>query len=207
MEGREFIRLLNREKKLFFIIFAVIVGGALAWFGMRERQYDVVVSLHIARTSQSVLETKEYQYGDFYRLQADEKFADTVVRWLLSPRTVLDILKDSHVSEERYNDLTGKFRPKRLSSQFIEVRFSVRTEDEGERIVESMRSVLNAQAQHLNIGSSPQEGWFVVVVDKPVISLSVFDWKKIIFFSSIAGALLGVWGVLMKRYFGESEEG
>lgn len=206
MELREFLRLLQKEWKLLVGIVFLIVGGTFLWQNTQPQSYKTVVSLHIAREFDAEQQSNEYRYGDFYRLQADEKFGDTVVRWLLSPGIVLDILKGAEISSERlsYGDLPKQFQPKRLSSQFIEVRFSTPVQDEGKRIADSMRIVLNKQTSDLNVDSRKQDGWFVVVVDDPVTYLDIFDWKRSLIFSGILGIITGIWLVVGKRYFTEA---
>lgn len=209
MEFREFLQLLRKEWVWLLGTIVVVVGGVFAWQSLQPIRYDTVVSLHIAREFDTEQQPSEYRYGDFYRLQADEKFADTVVRWLLSPGIVLDILQGASgdVSQAiQYQDLSEQFQPKRLSSQFIEVRFTTRTSEEGKQIADSMRIVLNREAKSLNLNTVHQDGWFVVVVDDPVTYQGMFNWKITGLFSVIVGILLGVWIVVGRRYLKDDEK-
>lgn len=204
MDFKDFINLLKKERTLFLGVVAVCVGLAVGFQFLRPTEYRTVVSLHIARTvDASDQSSHEYRYGDFYRLQADEKFADTVVRWLLSPGIVLDILEASGEGRGApYGDLARQFEPKRLSSQFIEVRFSSSHSERGEKIATALRSVLNTRAQELNAQSSPgQDGWFSVVVDDPVTYRHEPDYLLTAFLAGIVGVFLGAWVVLLKEYF------
>lgn len=207
MELREFLRLLRKERKTFFITVFLIVGGVIVWQTLKPDMYQTIVSLHIARTFDTNQKSDEYRYGDFYRLQADERFGDTIVRWLLSPGIVSDILKESGISpdETQYMNLSKKFKPKRLSSQFIEVRLSTSKKEEGRRIADGMRSILNKRTESLNVNSVEQNGWFVVIVDEPVTYLAVPNWRSIFIFSLSIGILMGVWVVIGKRYFMKEE--
>lgn len=204
MDLKDFLCLLLKEKKLLLATITLFVAGTFLWQGVQPTSYQTVVSLHIARSSEQAQQAGEYQYGDYYRLQADEKFADTVVRWLLSPGIVLDILKESNDASRavRYEELSQQFQPKRLSSQFIEVRFSTPTPEMGKSITDGMRAVLNKETKGLNVDSSVKEnGWFVVLVDAPVTYLSVPNWRTSLLFSGALGLLVGIWISLGKRYF------
>lgn len=202
MELREFLYALRKEWKLLLGTVVLVVGGVFLWQAVKPDTYQTIVSLHIARSFDASQKSDEYRYGDFYRLQADERFADTVVRWLLSPAIVLDILKEAEIPLHtiQYKNLTKQFQPKRLSSQFIEVRFLIFQEEDGKKIADGMRSVLNKQSENLNIDSPEKNGWFVIVVDTPITYLAVWDWKRTLIFTFCIGGLFGVWLIVAKEY-------
>lgn len=189
---------------LFGICVAVFVGGAFGWQWLRPVSYETVLALHIARSQEKTVSSGEYRYGDFYRLQADERFADTVVRWLLSPGIVSDVFRAADLEKRVGNpgDLSGAFVPKRLSSQFVEVRFSSPEMTDGEKIANAMRDVLNRETQNLNLGApGNSDGWFVVLVDRPVTYRYEPNWKWILAVSLSLGVLAGAWAVLVKQYW------
>lgn len=73
-----------------FLIVASTVGIVVLFLLLQPVRYTTVLSLHVGRVHNET-QAEEYHYDDFYRLQADERFADTLVRWLASPSIVADI--------------------------------------------------------------------------------------------------------------------
>ena len=118
MELREFIGIFVKDRKVFFgIIFAAALLGALV-FRFQPERYETALTLNVARTEADT--ASDYKYDQFYRLQADERFADTVVRWLAAPSVRADIASGANTSPRVVSSISAK----RLSSQMIDVRYS-----------------------------------------------------------------------------------
>jgi len=202
MELKQYIHILKKNFRVFITSATIITIAASAWAMLRPQSYTSILSMHIARnTSQA---SQEYQYDDFYRLQADERFADTVVRWLASPRVVLDIYELAHIrTANRFQKGLSKiFSAKRLSSQFIEVRYTTAHPEVSEQLAESISSVINKKAQDLNPGQ-PDATWFKVIVDKPVVQSDETDWTIFLPITVLCAVFAGFWITFIRHYFQE----
>lgn len=206
MEFREIVRLYWEERRSFALIVAVAVFVTLVWQVNQPVSYRASLLLNIGRQGAQAT-TGEYTYDNFYRLQADERFADTVVRWLESPRVVSDILKEAGIRPQAASesDLRGMIGAKRLSSQVIETSFTETRKEILEKESDAIVKVLNQYASGLNQGSA-SEGWFIVVGSNPVILDARTTPGTAIAFGAIAGVLLAFWGVAIKRYFSGAAE-
>lgn len=207
MEFREIVRLYWEERRLFALVVAVTVFVTLVWQVNQPVSYRASLLLNIGRQGAQATTTGEYTYDNFYRLQADERFADTVVRWLESPRVVSDILKEAGIRPQAASesDLRGMIGAKRLSSQVIETSFAETRKEILEKESDAIVKVLNQYASGLNQGSA-SEGWFVVVGSNPVILDARTAPGTAISFGAIAGLLFAFWGVAIKRYFAGAAE-
>ena len=76
MEFKEFLRVLKSQSKTFWGLWLGIVFLSLIALSLVPIKNEVVLSLDISRTAGST-EIQEYQYDQFYHLEADEKFAHT----------------------------------------------------------------------------------------------------------------------------------
>ncbi len=202
MELKEFIQEIRKQWKFFSLITIGIVITTIFYVFLQPVRYTTILSLHIARSG-SGNQTNEYQYDDFYRLQADERFADTIVRWLSSPRIVADIYKETgrEVATPSEHTLGKVFSAKRLSSQYIEVRFTTATEDIAQTLTTSLEKILNQRTIDLNSGTSQNNDWFRIIVEKPIIYPYYIPWTKIIGGSLLVGMVLALWGVGLRAYF------
>lgn len=209
MELRDFVKYVRKYKVLFFGVVSGVMLISYAFLALQPLQYTTILSLHVAR-SHSGEQSNEYQYDGFYRLQADEQFADTVVRWLASPRIVSDIYsgagRDIRIPAEY--ELDGVFSAKRLSSQYIEVQFTTSTKMMAENLSKSLDAVINEKTRALNMNTEDERMWFRVLVDDPVIYETHIPWNRVMGGAFLVGVFLALWAVALRVYFSrEHEEG
>lgn len=202
MELRDYLKIFF--KGWFWLIIPVVlcVGfgvGYKQYKNSRPVSYQVALLLNVTRSGIQV--TDSYRYDDFYRLQADERFADTVVRWLESPRIVTDIYNETGIASGGIGlkDLSHTFKVKRLSSQMIDVRFTSGSAREAQNISESLVKALNDETKELN-QYQKEDNWFKVIGDEPVIKEFKVSWKDVLPISIASGFFLGVWTVLITNY-------
>lgn len=204
MELKELIQ--NFKKYRYTFIFIVLFSVAITVFYvfLQPVRYTTILSLHVARTNGEE-QVNEYQYDGFYRLQADERFADTIVRWLSSPRIVADIYAGTQkpvIIPAQY-DLEKVFSARRLSSQYIEVRFTTSNQAISAYLSESLNRVLNERTENLNAQSNGDQDWFRIIVEEPVVYPYHIPWTKLLLGSSVVGVVLGFWAVSLRAYFEE----
>ena len=202
MDLKEYILIFKKNSKSFLaIVFLFIILGALLQF-FRPPSYKASLNLNVTRTGTQ--ETSDYKFDDFYRLQADERFADTIVRWLESPRVAVDILSDARIDTGEMTErrLSRYFKAQRFSSQFIRVTFSAGNAETAGKISESAIKILNRETQALNEGLE-KEGWFKIIGGEPVVKRSGWNWPITILFSVLAGIFLGFWAMLIKHYLSD----
>lgn len=204
MELKEYITIFKRQRTLFWGIVFAVVGVFIVWTFVRPVAYSTVLGVHVARTAPDKEATDAYEYDNFYRLQADEQFADTLVRWLQSPRIVLDIYDAAHIGAQGLteHDLSGAFSARRLSSQFVEVKYGTADSESAGKVAEAISTVLNKKTEELNAGSRVGN-WFTVVVDEPVTEIDAIRWKIALPVAVLVGMFLGFWGVMGRYYLSE----
>jgi capsular polysaccharide biosynthesis protein len=202
MELREYLKIFKNNLLLFLITVLVIIAigvGYKEYQNYRPKTYQVSLLVNVTRTG--IQSTDAYRYDDFYRLQADERFADTVVQWLKSPRVVTNIYNEvGKVSGNiDLKELSRFFTAKRLSSQVIEVDFSSGSAIDAQDTSVALVGALNQEAKLLN-QSQKEDSWFKVVGDEPVIKEYKIQWRDVLPISIILGLFLGIWAVLLKHY-------
>lgn len=193
MEFREFIGIFAKDRKVFFgIILGVILLGALV-FRFQPDRYQATLLLNVTRSGSA--ETSDYRYDQFYRLQADERFADTVVRWLGAPRIRTDIAAKAGVMAPFSN-----FSAKRLSSQMIEVSYVSGTSARFREYATALADRVNLETAKLN-ESAKDTDWFMVIADEPVIADAKWPFLPLVIGSFAFGVFIAFWTVLVRRYW------
>lgn len=204
MELIDYINIFKKQIKVFLIVVLVFVLAAVVWQRSQPVNYRAALLLNIGR--QGVQETSDYKYDGFYRLQADEKFADTVVRWLASPRVVEDIYVGAELDMENsgVRDLKKVFAAKRLSSQIVEITYDNPDTRVLAKISESVVRVLNNYAESLN-KENKELGWFVVVGSDPVIRDARVSLNFSLALALPLGIFFGFWAALLAHYLSSYE--
>ncbi|MGK2848823.1 MAG: hypothetical protein ACSLEX_02025 [Minisyncoccota bacterium] len=194
MELKEYFRIFREQSVIFWGITIAIVAIALVWYINQPIRYQATLLLNIGRTGTQ--DTQDYTYDSFYRLQADERFADTVVRWLSAPRIVEDIYQSTAVEVSS----NTPFVAKRLSSQVIEVTYSNANVQPLKDIAMNMTTVLNQYAVTLNQGNQ-ETNWFVIIGSEPVITDARISLPLTFAVAVVCGLFFGFWGTLFRHYW------
>ncbi|MBP7060977.1 MAG: hypothetical protein KBA91_03310 [Candidatus Moranbacteria bacterium] len=200
MELRNFIALFRKQKTLFLGILFVSVVGSWVWQSGQPLTYRATLLLNIGRTGASA--TTDYTYDSFYRLQADERFADTVVRWLSAPRVVEDIYTEAHLESNTLGikTLGTVFSAGRLSSQVIAVQYGGANKKALEQMAQSAVTVLNRYTNSLNT-EARDKSWFVVLGSEPVVRDGRVSLHLALLVGALLGLFVGFWAVLIRHYF------
>ncbi|MDX9913180.1 MAG: hypothetical protein RBS77_01215 [Candidatus Moranbacteria bacterium] len=192
MELREYLKIFKDNYRAFFITVGIVLAIGLAFHLLSKEKYRVEMDLNVTRTGYQK-DTTDYRYDEFYRLQADERFADTIVRWLGSKVVGNDIEKEAHGAEFE------KLKAERLSSQMIKVSFIVEDKNQAQKITEAIDGVLSNKVSELNLEQkNPQ--WFKILVSYPVVSEQKINPMLLLAIFLSGGIFLGFWVVLIKHY-------
>lgn len=199
MELKEYFKIIKNDATTFLTVAAIVVLGAFAYFVFRPVAYETSLALNITRSG--VQETSAYRYDDFYRLQADEKFADTLVEWLKNPRIASDIYDQAGIPTERLSlRRLGKiFAPEKRSAQLVTVSFAAENPDKARKISAALVRVVSKNIEVLN-RDQKESGWFQIIAGEPVIVKRDFSAPLVLAFSLLAGIFLAFWIVLVRHY-------
>jgi capsular polysaccharide biosynthesis protein len=199
MELKEYLAIFKKHLKLFLGVITIFLLAGLAWQFLQPLTYKSSLTLNVTRIGTQ--KTDAYRYDGFYRLQADERFADTVVRWLQSPRIVADIYNDAKIMASGLSQrtLSKIFKAQRLSSQEILVTYVTSDSRTAQTLAESIVKVINSKADELN-KFQKEENWFTILGSEPVVRENRRDTRIVLFASLVLGAFLGFWAVLIRHY-------
>lgn len=203
MTLREFIYLFVRKKELCFSILFGFVLISLAVYRLQTPSYHVSLLLSVTRGREEV--TTDYRYDAFYRLQADERFSDTLVRYLATPQALHEIASRSALPPlETVFFLNHGLKATRLSSDLITVDTRVRLSHSGETIGTSITDTVNHYTDELN-EKSQTPNWFHILGSVPEISDARFSWRLALLVGFLSGVFVTFWTVLL-RYFWRGKE-
>jgi capsular polysaccharide biosynthesis protein len=199
MELKEYISIFKKHTNLFFTVVFLFVAVGIIFQLFRPLSFRSTLNLNVTRIGTQ--KTDSYRYDDYYRLQADEKFADTVVNWLGSPRISTDIFNSAGIISAGLsdNDLSKVFKGRRLSSQMIQVNYVTKDMRTAQKFSEAITKVLNEETGKLNQLQN-EESWFTVLGGNPVVVENKFPFLNVIIISFFLGIFLGTLAVFVKNY-------
>ncbi len=176
MELKALIEIFVKYKRMFWSIVILFLIGGCVFYIVQPRRYNVSTTITVIRSNLSEKNNEkeknfENDYSSFYRAQADDRIADSIVAWLKSPSIVLGILKSSeqkNLSDIKIKNLSSVYKVNKVSSQVIDLRFKVLNPEDGKKQVIEINKRINELLKKMNPESSTNS-WFKVSLQKPVI--------------------------------------
>lgn len=199
MDLKEYIKIFQKNFNLFIGIVLGVIIIAFSYFYFRPVAYNTSLMLNITRAGAQ--DTPDYKYDDFYRIQADDKFAETLTEWLQNPRVVSDIYSEAGLDSNNLSlrQLSKSIKPEKLSSQLIVVNFSSSQERDAKEIARSIFKIISQNTDSLN-RDQKENTWFKIIAQDPVIRKNTFDSMIVFLASLVLGVFLGFWGVMVRHY-------
>ena len=199
MELKEYLQIIKKNLALFILTIIIVIMAIFAYFYLSPISYSTSLALNVSR--QGTQNTDQFKYDDFYRLQADEKFVETIVEWLHDPRIVTNIYSTAGISTQNLSlrQLQKSFVPEKLSSQMVTVNFSTSDRKTAERISGAIVSVISKTNQDLN-KDQKEDTWFEIAPQDPLIVQYKPDFKLVLLGSMLAGLFLAFLTVMVKYY-------
>ena len=199
MELRELWNLFRKEKNLYALILGVFLLLGVLWINLEPERFESNILITIGRTeNKNVSIATDYQYDNFYRLQADERFGDTLVRLLATPQVTQTIFEEAGLKNEAPEG--AYFTGRKLSAQIVEVTFVDRDQTKLMALAKSVPTALNRYTSELDTKEGSQGNWFRVIASEPVVSDARVDSKQVLVIMLFLGIFVGFFVILAKHY-------
>lgn len=198
MELKEYLQIVKRNGKVFFgVIFSVCLIVFL-YYSFRPISYSASLTIDVSRIG--LQQTSDYRFDDFYRLQADEKFCETIVEWLNSPRVIENIYQEAKIDTSNFSleGLSKSIKAEKRSSQIVAVNFSAPSEKIAKNIATSVSKIISKKTKDLNI-SQKENTWFQIFSEEPVVKENKINFL-IILATFLFAIFIAFWAVLIKHY-------
>ena len=202
MELKEYYRIIKTHISVVIYAALIFIVAAYAWSVKKSETYSASLLLNITRAeSQS---TADYRFDQFYRLQADEKFAETLEQWLKSPGVAQDIFTKADVKTGKKSlRLLGKsFRAEKVAPNIVEVTYGTASNEEAKKIADAIGAITVEKTKNLN-REARDPNWFQVDATNFIAAKNTQDFGINLAVAALAGIFFGGLLALGKHYISE----
>lgn len=202
MEFKEYLKILQQEKNIIIgsIVILVFFTALLTFF--KPANYTSDLTLLVSRKGTQA--TDNYKYDGYYAVQASDVFGDNVSQWLASASIASEIYSKAGIKVDftDFKQFSKIFKAKKLSSQYVEVRYETKDERSAKVIAHAIVDVLQEKTDSLG-KSSNEEISFNIIYNDPLVIKSVNNIWLNSLLAALGGLFLGVLLAFGKNYFGK----
>ena len=200
MELKQYLKIIKQNAKLVLIIAVLTALFSFVFSVIQPVKYETSLSLLISKNKTQ--QTDDFKYDGYYALQASEIIADSIQQWVKSPEIVSAVYQKARIDSDFKNikGYTKKFTAKKMSSQYVEVKFSAITKEDAEKISRAVVEVINNKVEALEKNSEGEVAFFIES-GEPIIIKNKPDLLFNLFIGFISGLVLGVFAVFGREYF------
>ncbi len=199
MELRAFLTLFVQQRNLIAGVVGVALVCGILGYRLQGQWYQGEVLLSVTR--QGTEATTSYQYDQFYRLQADERMAETLARYLETEIGRRETARRVSFSADREREFVrNPLTALRLSSNLIQVSYQAATPVEADRIAAALLEVGEQYVARLN-ESARDKNWFTLVSSEVLARDGRFTLPFALGMSFLAGFFIAFWVVIGRWYW------
>lgn len=199
MDLKEYLKLIKDNYRIIITV-CIITGISTFLFSiLRPVKYDVSQSLFVNKSNSQ--ETDDFKFDGYYALETADAISDSIGEWLKSPQVVNDIYARSGIdpSFKNITSYSKKFKAKKLSADFVEIKFESRSIDEASKISGAIVDVVNSKMKLLN-DTSDGEVSFSITGNSPIIVENKLDALLNFVIGIVSGMILGIFIALSREY-------
>jgi capsular polysaccharide biosynthesis protein len=202
MELKEYYKILKLNFGIAIYTIIIFVVIAYAWSVRKSQTYSASLLLNISRSETQ--STADYRFDQFYRLQADDKFSDTVVEWIKTPGVAKEIFDRAGISSDQktMRQLSKSFQAEKVSPNLIRIQYSTQNSDEAAKIAPEVKSVISEKTKALN-ASAKDPDWFQIDMSDLIILKNIQNLWINLGLAAAFGLFLGSLLAFGKHYISE----
>lgn len=199
MTAYEFIALFLSRRRLLVGCVLLALSLSLVYFQVQPERYASELVLSVARTAPAP--TAEFTYDHYYRFQADERLADTLVSYLGSRTGRERVAESAALKGEDFDRfLETPLRAARLGTNMVVIEYVTFDRALALRLGQALATTASTQVAALN-EDAREAAWFTVLSEEPVIRLVPYSLVTLAAAGLVGGALVGFWAVLGSHFW------
>jgi capsular polysaccharide biosynthesis protein len=205
MELRDYYKILKSNISLIATTALIFILIVYAWSVRESQKYSAQFLLNIGRLNTQ--NSADFHYDQFYQVQADEKFSQTIEEWLKFPGISGEIFDRAGINKDgaTLGQLTKSISAERISPESVLVRYGTDNEDEAKKIADAVGKVIDERTSNLN-SQAKDPYWFKVSTSDLIVAKNKQDLIINLGAAFIAGIIIGSFLALLKHYLSEENK-
>ncbi len=191
----------NYKKFIISITLIVMIAGFLLAI-LTPVKYRANISLQVFNTNRQ--DTAEYQYDNFYAIQAAEQLTKTVKAWLANPQIIAQAYQSAGLEYDNNQlpKLIKSISAKQLSPHDLNVSFKSQSENDGKALANSIINEISNQLKQSEKTSKNQPA-FELLASNPYVFSEKYNPYLISLIGLFAGLLLAIGLASLREFFKE----
>ncbi len=200
MELKEYLKVLSKYRTTFIIVWGSVILIGLLVASLFSQKHKATFSIDITRDVQAE-GVQEYDYDQFYRLEADDRFGKTIVQWFGDRAIVnqIELVAQKENDDFKNYDFKTDFRAEKLANSYLKVSFLVSDRKEVAPIFSATKKVLAEKVAEFNGGFNKQNR-FKLVFNGPTIADTKISIVPLLIILIGSGFFIASFGVMLRRY-------
>lgn len=200
MSPKNYLKVVSVHKST--VIASVILIGLFSFIFtiLMPESYDVMLTLSIHKINRE--KTGDFQYDNYYAIQAAELLGDTVVNWLATPNIALSIYNQAGIKPDVKGlaKLSRKFRARQLSSHIVKVWFNYKNPEGADKLAISLVKIIKDKVKNIE-KTSENKPSFEIRASSPIVIQHKIDPLLASIFGLVCGLFVGVGLAFLFEYF------
>jgi capsular polysaccharide biosynthesis protein len=196
---KNYFEIITSRKKLILVV--IILCGILSFVFAKvyPTTYTVSILLSVQRVNKEA--TSDFQYDNYYGIQAAEFVGNTIVSLLQSPEAGLEIYKKANLDKniDIFREIK-KFRPKQLSSHLVKLKITDKDSKNAKNLAIAAGEVVNTKVKQLEVSSNKQNS-FEIEISEPLVLTNKYNPYFVTILGLICGLFLGAGVAFLFEYF------
>ena len=199
MELKEYIKIIKNNLKLIFVTALITSFSAFLFSSLQPVKYETSLSLFLSKDKSQM--TDDFKYDGYYALETSGIIADSIVQWIKSPELVDSVYQKAQIDGNFKNlkSYTKKITAKKMSPQYIEVKFETNNTDQANKISVAIIDEINSKIQKIQEDSEGEIA-FLISNENPITIKKEQNIFLNLIIGLISGMILGIFFVFFKRY-------
>lgn len=192
-----------KKNKIYVYVCIIFCGIAALIFSLTQpTSYESTLTLSVHKVNRQ--DSKDFQYDNYYAIQASELLGNSIVGWLESPNVIFEVYDRAELTpeSEEIDKLVRGMNAKQISSHSIKVNFSKVDRERTEKISGSLVEVINDKVKELEVTGNNKNS-FEVTSASPIINEKNYDPVLVTIIGLIGGLFVGLGLAFLFEYFKE----
>lgn len=198
MDFKRFLQILWREKSIIAGVIILVMVVTLFFGLFQPPVYWTYLNIEVKRVNRPP--AQDYQYDEYYAIQAANLVTDTIQSWLRSKNFSRQVFIEAGFSENQYGEWNNFIASRKLSSQNLELKITADNKKTALQLAKIIKTAIESRVARLNLNSEGQSA-FIADIQVGSVEQEMVNFLFLFLASAGGGLLLGIFLALVFFYW------